>query len=172
MRSFLISLNNIYNFIEIYIMSIIQKIKELPEDLQIKIYEYYYNILYFNEIIHPLEYTLFMMGKINKYITYHAIPHINANFLNVQQHQYYYTLYNEYLEKIYKNFSLNRFLMHSEPCSENIHYFNLILSANILTKIRKKYKYFCAYTIALIANPVYNLRNHQRTLRFFSNLTV
>ena len=44
MRSFLISLNNIYNFIEIYIMSIIQKIKELPEDLQIKIYEYYYKI--------------------------------------------------------------------------------------------------------------------------------
>ena len=89
-----------------------------------------------------------------------------------REHHYYYTLYNDYLEKIYKSYSLNRFLMYSEPSSENIHYFNLILAANIVTKIRKKYKYFCAYTIALIANPIYNNTNHHRTLRFFQNLIV
>ena len=44
-------------------MSIIEKIKGLPEDIQNKIYEYYYSTLYFNEVIHPLEYTFFMMYK-------------------------------------------------------------------------------------------------------------
>ena len=153
-------------------MSIIEKIKGLPEDIQNKIYEYYYSTLYFNEVIHPLEYTLFMMHKINIYITYHAVPHINVTQFNTKHHEYYYSLYNDYLEKIYKSYSLNRFLIHSEPCSENIHYFNLILATNIVTKIRKKYKYFCAYTIALIANPIYNITNHNRALRFFQNLTV
>lgn len=153
-------------------MSIIQKIKELPEDIQKKIYEYCYSYLYFNEVIHPLEYTLFMMHKINKYISSYTIPHITTNYWNIQNHVYYYSLYNDYLEKIYKSYSLNRFLLYSEPFSENIHYFNLILATNIVTKNSKKYKYFCAYTIALIANPIYNVTNHNHILRFFRNLTI
>lgn len=153
-------------------MSIIEKIKGLPEDIQNKIYEYHYSTLYFNEVIHPLEHTLLMMHKINNYISSYTIPNLNTNYWNIQYHFFYYSLYNDYLEKIYKNYSLNRFLLHSGPCSENIHYFNLILATNIVTKIRKKYKYFCAYTIALIANPIYNITNHNRALRFFQNLTV
>lgn len=152
-------------------MNIIDRIKYLPEEIQKKIYDYYYTKIYFNEVIHPFQNTLFMMEQINKYITYHAIHHMNVFCINLQQHHYDYSKYNNYLEKIYKDYSLNRFLLHSHNFSENIRYFNLILSSNIIRKIRKRYQYFCAYVIALIANPIYSTNNYHRTLDFFTNLS-
>lgn len=147
-------------------MSIESKIRELPSELQDKIYHYYWTYQYSQKIVRPLDNTLHTMKSITKYILKHAIPNFKINY---KSHYYYYCQYNIELKNIYENKCLMKFLLNSDTCYENIHYFHLLIKSNIMDEIQEKYKYFCAYTLTIIANPIYNEHNYHNIIRYFQN---
>ena len=155
-------------------MHLVKRINNLPIELQDKIYCFYWSFYYSKFIGKYLTEWLHTMRLINQYIEKHAFKNLNTN---LKAHHYYYKKYNNLLKSVFKQKSINRFLMNSPLCCDNIHYYNFIIlnSEHVLKGIDIHFKFFCAYMLVHSANPIFNDVHQKQIMDHFkiiSNIKV
>ena len=147
--------------------NIITKINNMHEPIQNHIYSFYWSNIFYESVIQNLNDYTYEIIKITNYIKKHALPN---TIVKSGLHFYYYKKHNKLLEKIFKSFALNRFFKNHPFFNNYIHYYNMLLLAGICSKVKDEYKYFCAFVLSIISDPIYNSYNHYVVLEYFKSI--